>query len=200
MGSLSFICQQTPAIKLSIFSPAATCDSLGYGVYQLMCDSRAHTSTASLRKSGAPDITLHGKCIQRIPFMSIPPSGLNSTRPAVPCLLAPAPSDRQPVDRTPRSGFGHFHSPSSPSRLAIEKSHPMPTPEDCRIGIIHLFHESLYNDYTHGGIQEAPVLHISDAVSHNLCHLKTCHPNLERLVLLSKIAKGVPKFKHPQYI
>jgi hypothetical protein len=30
--------------------------------------------------------------------------------------------------------------------------------------------------------------------------MRTFHPNPERLVLLSKIAKGVPKFKHPQDI
>jgi hypothetical protein len=30
--------------------------------------------------------------------------------------------------------------------------------------------------------------------------MQTCHPHPERLVLLSKIAKGVPKFKHPQDI
>jgi hypothetical protein len=78
--------------------------------------------------------------------------------------------------------------------------YPVPTPEDCRLGIIHLFNESLSYDWTHSGLHVAPVLHVSDAVNRKLWHMLTCHPNPKRLVLLSKIAKGVSKFKHPQDI
>jgi hypothetical protein len=37
-GTLSATCLHTPDIKSSIFSPAATCDSLNYDQYQLTCN------------------------------------------------------------------------------------------------------------------------------------------------------------------
>jgi hypothetical protein len=45
-----------------------------------------------------------------------------------------------------------------------------------------------------------PVLHVSDAVSRTIWHIRTCHPNPAHLVLLSKISKGLPPLKHPQDI
>jgi hypothetical protein len=196
-GSLSVVCQHTPAIQSSIFSPAATCDSLDYDVYQLICDRRAHTSQVSFCKSGAHDITIHGTYVHRMPFISLPPSGINSLIPAVPRILDIAPSDRQPEPLDADSSTA-IHQVLR--LISIAHHHPVPTPEDCRLGIIHLFRESLSDDWTHDGLPVAPVLRVSDAVSRTLWHMRTCHPNPERLVLLSKIAKGVPKFKHPQDI
>jgi hypothetical protein len=95
-GSLSVVCQHTPAIKSNIFSPAATYISLDYDVYQLTCDRRAHTSQISFRKSGTPAITIHGTYVQRMPLISLPPAGINSLVPTVPRLLDIAPSARQP--------------------------------------------------------------------------------------------------------
>jgi hypothetical protein len=46
----------------------------------------------------------------------------------------------------------------------------------------------------------APVRHISDAVNRTMWHMRTCHPNPDRVVLFSKINKGVPKIKHPPSI
>jgi hypothetical protein len=49
-------------------------------------------------------------------------------------------------------------------------------------------------------IPVAPVLHVSDAVNRTLWHMRTFHPNTDRLVLFFNINKGVPKIKHPQSI
>jgi hypothetical protein len=196
-GSLSVVCQHTPAIKSNIFSPAATCDSLDYDAYQLTCDLRYHTSQVSFRKSGAPAITIHGTYVQRMPLISLPPVGINSLVPTVPRLLDIAPSARQPEPLDADSSLA-IHQVLR--LISLAHHHPVTTPEYCWLGIIHLFHESLSDDWTHGGLPVAPVLHVSDAVSRTLWHMRTCHPHPERLVLLSKIAKGVPKFKHPQDI
>jgi hypothetical protein len=60
--------------------------------------------------------------------------------------------------------------------------------------------EKLSDDWLHGGLPVAPVLHLSDAVNRTLWHLHTCHPNPQHLVLFSKISKDVPRLKHPQDI
>jgi hypothetical protein len=153
-GSLSVICQHTPVIKSSIFSPSATCDSLGYEIYQLTCDSRTHTSTVYFCKSGAPVITLHGTYIQRMAFISLPPEDVQSIFPDVPHLLDPTSSARQP-DPLALDSATLIHQVLH--LVLLVKHHPIPTPEDCRLGILHLFHESLSDDWTHRGIPEAPV-------------------------------------------
>jgi hypothetical protein len=43
-------------------------------------------------------------------------------------------------------------------------------------------------------------MHVSDVVNRTLWHMRTCHPNPARFVLMSKLAKGMPKIKHPQDI
>jgi hypothetical protein len=142
-GSLSVVCQHTPEITSNIFSPAATCDSLDYNVYQLTCDCRAHTSHVSFRKSGAPDITIHGTYVQCMPLISLLPAGINSLVPTVPRLLDIAPSARQPEPLDMDSSLA-IHQVLR--LISLAHHHPVPTPEDCRIGIIHLFHESLSDD------------------------------------------------------
>jgi hypothetical protein len=132
-----------------------------------------------------------------MPFVSLPLAGINSLFPTVPRLLDIALSARQPEPLDTDSSLA-IHQVLR--LISLAHHHPVPTPEDCRLGIIQLFHESLYDDWTHGGLPVAPVMHVSDVVSRTLWHMRTCHPNPERLVLLSKIAKGVPKFKHPQDI
>jgi hypothetical protein len=132
-----------------------------------------------------------------MPLISLPPAGIDSLVPTVPRLLDIAPSTHQPEPLDTDSSLA-IHQVLRLISLAHHQ--PVPTPEDCWIGIIHLFHESLSDDWTHGTLPVAPVLHVSDAVSRTLWHMQTCHPHPERLVLLSKIAKGVPKFKHPQNI
>jgi hypothetical protein len=152
-GSLSAVCQHTPAIKSSIFSPADTCDSLHYDVYQLTCDRRAHTSQVSFRKSGAPAITIHGTYVHRMPFVSLPAAGIHSLTLAVPRLLDIAPSDRHPEPLDVESSTV-IHQVLR--LISIAHHHPVPTPEDYRLGIIHLFHESLSDDWIHGGLPVAP--------------------------------------------
>jgi hypothetical protein len=175
-GSLSVVCQHTPAIKSNFFLPATTCNSLDYDVYQLTCDRRAHTSQVSFRKSGAPAITIHGTYVHRMPFIPLPPVGINSLVPTVPRLLDIAPSARQPEPLDTDSSLA-IHQVLR--LISLAHHHPVPTPEDCRLGIIHLFHESLSDDWTHGRLLVAPILHVSDAVSRTLWHMRTCHPNDE---------------------
>jgi hypothetical protein len=43
-------------------------------------------------------------------------------------------------------------------------------------------------------------MQVSDVVNHTLWHMQTCHPNPARLILISKLSKGMPKITHPQVI
>jgi hypothetical protein len=43
-------------------------------------------------------------------------------------------------------------------------------------------------------------MHVSDVGNRTLWHMRTCHPNHARLVLLSKLVKGMPNINHPQDI
>jgi hypothetical protein len=72
-----------------------------------------------------------------------------------------------------------------------------PTSSVCHTATLCLFINTLADDWTHGGIPTMPILHVSDAVSQTLWHMRMCHPNPERLGLLSNISKGVPQLKHP---
>jgi hypothetical protein len=74
------------------------------------------------------------------------------------------------------------------------------TPADCCFAMFQVFGDKLSDDWTHGGNPNAPVMHVSDVVNRTLWNMRTCHPNPERLVVLSKLAKGMPKIKHPQDI
>jgi hypothetical protein len=74
------------------------------------------------------------------------------------------------------------------------------TPADCRFALFQVFGKKLSDDWTHGGTTDAPMMHVSDVVNHTLWHMRKCHPNPARLVLLSKLARGMPKIKHPQDI
>jgi hypothetical protein len=84
--------------------------------------------------------------------------------------------------------------------VALAHHTAAPSPDDCCIGIFHMSHETITDDWTHGGVPVHPVLHVSDAVSRTLWHIHTCDPNPVRLVFLSKIFKGFPPLKHPQDI
>jgi hypothetical protein len=75
-----------------------------------------------------------------------------------------------------------------------------PSPGDCLDAVLRVFCEKLSDDWLHGGLPVAPILHVSDAVNRTLWHLRTCHPHPQRLILFSNISKGVPKLKHPQDI
>jgi hypothetical protein len=71
---------------------------------------------------------------------------------------------------------------------------------DCRSSVLHAIHDDIADDMTHGGTMPFPVLHVTEAVNRTLWHLRTCHPNPDRLIKLSKISKGMPKIRHPQQI
>jgi hypothetical protein len=75
-----------------------------------------------------------------------------------------------------------------------------PSQVACLNVVLGLFLDTITDDWTHGGMPVAPILHVSDAVNRTLWHIHTCHPNPEPLILLYKISKGMPKLKHPQSI
>jgi hypothetical protein len=71
---------------------------------------------------------------------------------------------------------------------------------DCRSPVLHTIHDPIANDMTHRDSTPFPVLHVTDAVNRTLWHLRTCHPNPDRLIKISKISKGMPKIRHPRQI
>jgi hypothetical protein len=75
-GTLSVLCQHTPAIKSSIFLPAVTSNSLNYDSYTLSCDRRRSVSLVCFEKLGAPYITIRGTYVKRMPFISLPPESI----------------------------------------------------------------------------------------------------------------------------
>jgi hypothetical protein len=83
-GTLSAACLHTLDIQYSIFSPAATCDSLNYDQYQLTCNRTQKTSTVRFTKDGTPNILLQGSYIGRMPFISLAQASIASLGPAIP--------------------------------------------------------------------------------------------------------------------
>jgi hypothetical protein len=73
-----------------------------------------------------------------------------------------------------------------------------PAPEDCCNALFHIFCGKMSDDWTHGGIPEDPVMHVSDVFNRTLWHMHTYHPNKEQFFLMSKLSKNMPKITHPQ--
>jgi hypothetical protein len=73
-ASLSVLCQHTPDISSSIFSPAETCDTLDYDAYALTCNRRDSTTIVRFTKSDSPDIVLQGTYKLPMPYICLPPS------------------------------------------------------------------------------------------------------------------------------
>jgi hypothetical protein len=71
-ASLAVVCQHTPAITSSIFSPAETCDTLDYDTYVLTCNRCDSTSTVLFTRLGHPDIVFRGTYKLRMPYISLP--------------------------------------------------------------------------------------------------------------------------------
>jgi hypothetical protein len=197
-GTLYAACLHTPDIKSSIFSPEETCDSLKYSQYQLTCNRYHQTSTVHFTKDGAPDILLQGSYIGRMPFISLAQASIASFSPIIPILELPM--------------FRGTHLPEllvDDNDLAVHQIlrlvhlagvGPQPSANECRLGMFQLVVDTISDDSTHGGLPAKPVLHVSDAVNRTLWHTRMCHPNPERLVLLSKMWKGMPTLTHPQYV
>jgi hypothetical protein len=63
-ASLVVVCQHTPDIESSIFSPAEICDTLDYDTYALTCNRCNTTSVVRFTKAGHPAIVLraHTSC------------------------------------------------------------------------------------------------------------------------------------------
>jgi hypothetical protein len=66
--------------------------------------------------------------------------------------------------------------------------------------VLHACHDAVADDMINGGSAPFPVLHVTDAVNRTLWHLRTCHPHPDRLILLSKMSKGMPNIRHPHQI
>jgi hypothetical protein len=187
-------CQHTPAIGSNILSTAETCDTLDYDLYSLTCNRRTAMCQVQFEKKGSPDITLQGTYSNRMPYIWVA-SSLATVTYAVPMtsnfLSITDESLSVNNDDAVHQVLRILHS-SSPANTS--------TPADCRFALFQVFGEKLSDDWTHSGSPGAPVMHVSDVVNRTLWYMRTCHPNPARLVLLSKLAKGMPNIKHPQDI
>jgi hypothetical protein len=193
-ASLSVLCQHTPAVLSSIFSPAETCNTLDYDSYALTCNRRDSTSVVRFTKSGSPDIVLRGSYKLRMPYISLP-SSMDALHSLVPM------SYRYPSVKAELLSGDNDDAVHQVLCLIHSVARAFaPTPATCRDAILLVFCERLSDDWLHGGLPAAPVLHVSHTVNRTLWHMRTCHPNPDRLVLFSKINKGVPRLKHPQSI
>jgi hypothetical protein len=192
--SLSVLCQHTPAIQSSIFSPAETCDSLDYDSYALTCNRRDSMSTVLFSKRGSPYIVIRGTYKLCMPYIRLT-SAAESVRSVVP-MTCKFPSVQPEVLSDNNDDAVHQVLCLVHSRCRDLS----PSAVDCRNAVLMSFCEQLSDDSLHGGLPAAPVLHVSDVVNRTFWHLRNCHPNPDRLVLFSMITQGVPKLKHPQSI
>lgn len=187
-------CQHTPTIDYNILSPAKTCDTLYYELYELTCNRRTDSCQVRFVKTGSLDITIkdtHYLCMPYIRLASSP-AMVNSVVPITynfPSILEEPLSEDTDDAIYQVLRLIHFSPP-----------HLKPSPADFRNALFHVFCEKLSVDWTLGGIPEAPVIHILDVFNRTLWHMPTCHPNPARLVLMSKLSKGMPKITHPQDI
>jgi hypothetical protein len=152
-------------------------------------------STARFTKDGAPDILLQGSYIGRMPFTYLAQARVASIGPAIPRLEFPMfRGTRLPELLVEDNDLAVQQILRLVHLAGIE---PQPSANDCRHGMFQLVVDTISDDATHGGLPAKPVIHVSDAVNRTLWHTRTCHPNLERLVLLSKMSKGMPTLTHP---
>jgi hypothetical protein len=163
--SLVLNCQHTPEIPSSIMFPALTCESLGYDSYQLTCHHHKGASSDLFCKTGAPYITLHGTYVHHVQFIALPSAAVQSLFPAVASILSPTISARltELLSLDPDESVHHILHV-----ISLGHHHHYPSPEDFCLGIFHLFHERLANDWNIGGIPLARVLHVSDMVVRTL--------------------------------
>jgi hypothetical protein len=195
-GSLDVQCQPTPDIASSIFSPAETCEHLDYDSYTLSCDRTSFKSSVTFAKPGKPDIRLIGTYANRLhllPLSDFPPRPIMSV---APCRsLSTATDDLASVSLSADLTTAMHQVSHVCTRLAHHVSLSY-----CRSMVLHACHDAIADDMTHGGSAPFPVLHVTDAVNRTLWHLCTCHPHPDRLILLSKMSKGMPNIRHPQQI
>jgi hypothetical protein len=195
-GSLTIQCQHTPDIASSIFSRAETCERLDYDTYTLSCDRTSLQSSVTFTKPGKPDIRISGTYVNRLPLIPL------SALPSHPVLaVAPCRSisvDTAALASAPLSG-DLDQAMHQVYQVCTRLEHHV-SMVDCRSSVLHAIHDDIANDMTHGGTMPFPVLHVTDAVNRTLWHLRTCHPNPDRLIKLSKISKGMPNIRQPQQI
>jgi hypothetical protein len=195
-GSLTIQCQHTPDIASSIFSLAETCERRDYDTYTLSCDCTSLQSSVTSTKPGKPDIRISGTYVNRLPLISL------SDLPSHPVLtVAPCRSisiDTAALASAPLSG-DLDQAVHQVYQVCTRLAHHV-SMVDCRPSVLHAIHDEIADDMTHGGTMPFPVLHVTDAVNQTLWHLRTCHPNPDRLIKLSKISKGMPKIRHPQQL
>jgi hypothetical protein len=191
-ASLVLTCQHTPSIGSNILSPAETCNTLEYDLYELTCNHRTVTCQIRFAKVRSPDITVTGTYSLRMPYIRLA-STLATVTSVVPMAYS-FPSVQEDLLSSNNDDSIHqvlrlMHSDSPDAK---------PSPKACSNALFQVFCEKLSNDWAHSGLPMAPVMHVSDVVNRTLWHMRMCHPNPSRLILMSKISRGMPKLTHPQ--
>jgi hypothetical protein len=169
---------------------------LDYDSYTLSCDRTSFKSSVTFAKPGKPYIRLIGTYVNRLPLLpllDLPPRPIMSVAPCRSLSTTMDALASMPLSADLTAAMHQvFH-------VCTRMAHPMSL-SDCRSMVLHACHDAVTDDMTHGGSAPFPVLHVTDAVNRTLWHLRTCHPHPDRLILLSKMSKGMPNIRHPRQI
>jgi hypothetical protein len=160
-ASLSVMCQHTPDMSSSIFSPAETCDTLDYDAYALTCNRRESTYMVRFTKSDSPGIVLRGTYKLRTPYIHLPPS-VDAVQSVVP-MTYQSPSIHEELLSANNADAIH-------QVLCLAHSsarHFDPPPEACRAAVLLLFCDRLSNDWFHGRL---PVVCLGRGKAHSVAH------------------------------
>jgi hypothetical protein len=70
-ASLLLTCQHTPVITFNILSPAETCDTLEYDLYEFTCNWRTKSCQVRFANTVSPDITIIGTYLLCMPYIRL---------------------------------------------------------------------------------------------------------------------------------
>jgi hypothetical protein len=190
-GTLAVQFQHTPAIATIILSPEEDCERLDYDVYTLSCNRKTSVSSLRFSKAGAQYIDILGTYAAYLPHIPLAAQAIHSLSIMHTCpglnVSSVAIADERLSDK--------IHTDVHQILRLCQRSDIKVDFQCCSTSVLQFVQETISDDMTHGNTSPSPILHVRDAVKRTLWHLRTCHPNPDRLVQLSKISTDMPRFQ-----